>query len=186
MPAIHMDTTHPNAKRERDSAKPQEWWKLIEQYCVEHGPMVQRSARRFTGNDYDAEDVAQTVFLRLLHRGPFEGIRENPGGYLRRAAMRESISLLRSRKRRQAGCIPKPMEAGPEFTDHASRPDRKHEANARLEAALDQLDPEIVEMLVMHFRDGLSDTEIAKEFNMKRGTVSSILTRNCAKLEKIL
>jgi RNA polymerase sigma factor (sigma-70 family) len=211
MPAIHMDTTHPtsqglepadakcerdstkpqdakpqDAKRERDSAKPQEWWKLIEQYCVDHGPMVQRSARRLTGNDYDAEDVAQTVFLRLLHRQPFEGIRENPGGYLRRAAMRESISLLRSRKRRQAGRIPKPKDAGPEFIDNTTRPDRKHEANARLEEALDQLDPATVEMLVMHFRDGLSDTEIAKEFNMKRGTVSSILTRNRAKLEKIL
>jgi RNA polymerase sigma factor (sigma-70 family) len=175
-----------DAKREGDSAKPQEWWKLIEQYCVDHGAMVQRSARRLTGNDYDAEDVAQTVFLRLLHRQPFEGIRENPGGYLRRAAVRESISLLRSRKRRQAGRIPKPKDAGPEFTDNTTRPDRKHEANARLETALDQLDPDIVEMLVMHFRDGLSDTEIAKEFNMKRGTVSSILTRNRAKLEKIL
>ena len=41
-------------------------------------------------------------------------------------------------------------------------------------------------MLVMHFRDGLSDAEIATEFGMKRGTVSSILTRNRAKLEEIL
>jgi RNA polymerase sigma factor (sigma-70 family) len=169
-----------------EDAKLQDWWQLIEQYCVEHGVMVQRSARRWTGNDYDAEDVAQTVFVRLLHREPFEGIRENPGGYLRRAAMRESISLLPARKRRQTGRIPKPKEAGPEFTDNRTRPDLKHEADARLEAALTQLDPEIAEMLVMHFRDGLSDAEIAKEFGMKRGTVSSILTRNRAKLEEIL
>ena len=155
-----------------------EWWKLIEQYCADHGEMVERSARRVTGNDYDAEDVVQTVFVRLLHREPFEGIRENPGGYLRRAAMRESISLLRVRKRKQTGYIPKPKDAGPEFTDTRMRPDLRHEADARLEAALHQLDP--------HFRDGLSAAEIAKEFNMKRGTVSSILTRNRARLEKIL
>src|SRR5262249_7114335 len=99
---------------------------------------------------------------------------------------RESISLLRARRRRKMGHIPKPKDAGPEFTDHSMRPDRHYEADAKLEAALDQLEPEVAEMLVMHFRDGLSDAEIAKEFNMKRGTVSSILTRNRAKLEKLL
>ena len=182
MPAIHMDLTQPITQ----TMELAEWWKLVEQYCVDHGEMVQRSARRVTGNDYDAEDVAQTVFVRLLHREPFEGIRENPGGYLRRAAMNESISLLRARKRRQTGHIPKPKDAGPEFADNRTRPDLRHEADARLEAALDQLDPGIAEMLVMHFRDGLSDAEIAKEFNMKRGTVSSILTRNRAKFEEIL
>jgi RNA polymerase sigma factor (sigma-70 family) len=58
--------------------------------------------------------------------------------------------------------------------------------SARLDAAFEQLDPEIVEMLVMRFRDGLSDAEIPEEFNMKRGTVASILSRNRAKLEEIL
>ena len=163
-----------------------EWWKLVEQYCVEHGEMVRRSARYITGDDDHAEDVAQTVFVRLLHHEPFEGIRENPGGYLRRAAKRESISLLRARKRRNMRRIPKPKDAGPEFTDHSTRPDLNYDVEARLEAALDQLEPEAAEMLIMHFRDGLSDAEIAKEFNMKRGTVSSILTRSRAKLEQML
>jgi RNA polymerase sigma-70 factor (ECF subfamily) len=163
-----------------------EWWKLVEQYCVDYGAMVQRSARRITGNDFDADDVAQTIFMRLLHCDPFEGIGQNPGGYLRRAAMRESISLLRARKRRQMGWIPKPKDAGSEFTDNSAGPDTKYEVSARLEAAFEQLDPEIVEMLVMRFRDGLSDAEIAEEFNMKRGTVASILSRNRAKLEEIL
>ena len=101
-------------------------------------------------------------------------------------AKRESISLLRARKRRKTDRIPKTKDAGPEFTDHRKRPDRQYEAGARLEAALDQLQPEVAEILIMHFRDGLSDTEIAQELNMKRGTVSSILTRNRAKLEELL
>jgi RNA polymerase sigma-70 factor (ECF subfamily) len=163
-----------------------EWWKLIEQYCVEHGEKLRESAKRITGSEEDAEDVAQTVFLRLLHREPFDGIRENPAGYLRNAAKKESISLLRARKCRKADRIPKPKDAGPEFTDNSTRPDRQHEAGARLEAALDQLQPEVAEILIMHFRDGLSAAEIAEELNMKRGTVSSILTRNRAKLEELL
>jgi len=165
---------------------PEDWWKLVEQYCIEYGQMVQRSARRITGNDYDADDVAQTIFIRLLHRGYFEGIRQNPGGYLRRAAMRESISLLRARKRRQMGQIPKPKDAGTEFTDNNRRPDTQFELDARLNSALEQLEPAAVEMLIMHFRDGLSDAEIAREFNMKRGTVASMLSRNRARLEEIL
>ena len=148
--------------------------------------MVRRSARRITGNDYDAEDVAQTILMRLLHCETFEGIGENPGGYLRRAAMRESISLLRARNRRQAGRIPRAQDAGPECTDNRTRPDTQYEVDARLAAALEQLDAAVVEMLVMHFRDGLSDADIAKEFKMKRGTVASILSRNRAKLEEIL
>jgi RNA polymerase sigma factor (sigma-70 family) len=163
-----------------------EWWKLVEQYCVDYGELVRRSARRITGNDYDADDVAQTIFMRLLHRETFEGIGGNPGGYLQRAAMRESISLLRARKRRQMGRIPQPKDAGPEFTDNSTRPDMQYEVDARLDAAFEQLDPAVLEMLVMHVRDGLSDREIAKEFNMKRGTVASILSRNRAKLEEIL
>ena len=163
-----------------------EWWQLIEQYWVDHGEKVRESARRITGTDEDAEDVVQTIFLRLLHREPFDGIRENPAGYLRNAAKKESINLLRARKSRKVDRIPKPKDAGPEFTDNSTRPDRQHEAGARLEAALDQLEPEVAEMLMMHFRDGLSAAEIAKELDIKRGTVSSILTRNRAKLEELL
>jgi RNA polymerase sigma factor (sigma-70 family) len=100
--------------------------------------------------------------------------------------MREAISLLRARKRRQMAWIPKPDDAGPEFTDNSTRPDTQYEVDARLAAALEQLEPAVVEMLVMHLRDGLSDADIAKEFKMKRGTVASILSRNRAKLEEIL
>ena len=51
---------------------------------------------------------------------------------------------------------------------------------------MEQLEPAVVEMLVMHLRDGLTDAEIAKEFNMKRGTVASTLSRNRARLEELL
>lgn len=56
-----------------------------------------RIAYRITGSRSDAEDVLQTVFLRLApHRRDFT---PNAGGYLHRAAVNASLDLLRSRKR---------------------------------------------------------------------------------------
>ena len=56
-----------------------------------------RIAYRITGSHSDAEDVLQTVFLRLApQRRDFS---PNPGGYLHRAAVNASLDLLRSRKR---------------------------------------------------------------------------------------
>ena len=40
----------------------------LEQAFEEHHAMVFRTAYRITGNTSDAEDVLQTVFLRLLRR----------------------------------------------------------------------------------------------------------------------
>src|SRR5207249_11897120 len=59
---------------------------------------VFRTAYRVTGNAADAEDVLQTVFLRLA-RGPQVTTPENEEGYFARAAINASLDLLRSRKR---------------------------------------------------------------------------------------
>ena len=163
-----------------------EWQERIEQYYVDYAPLVERAARHVTGNDYDAEDVVQTVFIRLLQRDVFQGIEKNPAGYLHCAAVREAISLLRWRKRKKTSGIPKVKDAGPEFTDNRTRPDLQNDAAARLDAALAQLEPEVVEMLLLHLRDGYSAADIAKEFGMKRGTVASLLSRNRARLQEIL
>jgi hypothetical protein len=49
---------------------------------------VFRTAYRVTGSAADAEDVLQTVFMRLLRRQYAAALIESAGGYLRRAASR--------------------------------------------------------------------------------------------------
>ena len=116
----------------------------------------------------------------------FAGIEKNPAGYLHRAAVREAMSLLRWRKRKKTSEIPKIKDAGPEFTGNCTRPGLQNGAAAQLDAALAQFEPEVVEMLLLHLRDGYSAADIAQEFDMKRGTVASILSRNRARLQEIL
>src|SRR5215217_9020184 len=71
----------------------------------QHHEAVFRTAYRITGDAMDAEDVLQTVFVRLLRRddgreplAPEDGA----GRYLHRAAVNAALDLLRRRKRRPA------------------------------------------------------------------------------------
>ena len=57
-----------------------------------------RIAYRITGSQSDAEDVLQTIFLRLTPN-PQREFLPNAGGYLHRAAVNASLDLLRSRAR---------------------------------------------------------------------------------------
>ena len=56
-----------------------------------------RIAYRITGSRSDAEDVLQTIFLRLTPNR--RDLSPNPEGYLYRAAVNASLDLLRSRTR---------------------------------------------------------------------------------------
>ena len=65
----------------------------------EHYSALFRTAYRITGNQSDAEDVLQTIFLRLTPNGGRYDLSPNPQGYLHRAAVNASLDLLRRRKR---------------------------------------------------------------------------------------
>lgn len=58
-----------------------------------------RIAYRMTGNQSDAEDVLQTIFLRLTPNSARRDLSPNAGGYLHRAAVNASLDLLRKRTR---------------------------------------------------------------------------------------
>ncbi len=62
-----------------------------------HYEAVFRAALRVTGNPADAEDVLQTVFLRLLARGGDAEAAPLPAAYFRRAAVNAAVDLLRRR-----------------------------------------------------------------------------------------
>src|SRR5213592_1842529 len=71
----------------------------IEKAFLENHEMVYRAAFRITGNASDAEDVLQTLFLRLVRR---EWIPDRQAGwpaYLHRAAVNIAVDIIRGRAR---------------------------------------------------------------------------------------
>src|SRR5262245_22970670 len=76
---------------------PQEFEDIFE----EHYPLVFRTAYGVTGRVEDAEDVVQTIFLRLLQRETTRDFIKNPPGYLYRAAINLSLTVVQTRRRRE-------------------------------------------------------------------------------------
>lgn len=133
----------------------------------QHSATVYRTALRVTGNPADAEDVLQTVFMRLLHQdGINHGQEEN---YLRRAATNASIDIIRKRQSHKESDI----EDAPPLAAPASDALQKE----RVRRALAKLDPEDAQLFVLRNLDGYSYDELADQFRIERGTVASRLHR---------
>src|SRR4051812_33057023 len=61
-----------------------------------------RVSYRITGSESDAEDVLQTIFLRLAPGWSERDLSPNPRAFLYRAAINASLDIVRSRKRANA------------------------------------------------------------------------------------
>ena len=69
-----------------------------EQLFELHHERVFLAAYRVSGNVQDAEDVLQSVFLKLLSRAPADTV-DTAASYLCRAAINASLDILRKRRR---------------------------------------------------------------------------------------
>ena len=91
---------------------------LSELFAMHHRRVLM-AAYRITGSMADAEDVAQSVFLRLA--GSDEFAVSNAGSYLYRAAINGGLDLLRSRN--TAASEPLDLAAGMASEGRGSRPE---------------------------------------------------------------
>jgi RNA polymerase sigma factor (sigma-70 family) len=64
-----------------------------------HYTFLYRTSYAVTRRAEDAEDVVQTIFLRLIRREVPPDLEQNPRAYLYRAAVNLSLNSIRSRKR---------------------------------------------------------------------------------------
>jgi RNA polymerase sigma-70 factor, ECF subfamily len=70
----------------------------LERIFREHHALVFRAAYRVTGNPTDAEDVLQTVFLRMVKRDPAAEPVGNMASFLHRSAVNAALDLMRTRQ----------------------------------------------------------------------------------------
>ena len=156
----------------------------FEDLYLEHCQLVYRTAYAITGNRQDAEDVLQRIFVKLLERRLTVDVLEHPARYLHRAAVNLSLNVVRERKRRTLEDlddleIPAPPDV------RAEARDREHR-HGRLMAAMAGLKPRALEILVMHYKLGYSDAQIAALLGTSRGVVAVTLYRIRARLRQLL
>ena len=138
---------------------------LYERHC----DAVFQAALRVTGNPADAEDVLQTVFLRVLSRSEQDDAAGRPGAYFRRAAVNAAVDLLRRRT----------VHAETAYDDSAP-----HAAveptlllKVQLRRAIATLDTDDATLFLLRHVEGFSNQELADEFQLEKNNVAVRLHR---------
>jgi RNA polymerase sigma-70 factor (ECF subfamily) len=144
----------------------------------EHQSMVFRTAYRITGNAADAEDVLQTVFLRMARREDSADAIEHPENYLRRAAVHAALDLVRARRSGAELDLDRLPAAG-------SQPD-SGDLREVLRRALSELPARSAEIFTLRFFEGLTNPEIAEALGMSSISVAVTLHRTRGILKKKL
>jgi RNA polymerase sigma-70 factor (ECF subfamily) len=133
----------------------------------EHHNFVYRTAYSIVGRVEDADDVVQTVFLRLLRREFPPDLTKNPKGYLYRAAFNAAVSVIRSRRRRDLESV-----EDVETPAASPMPDVDEDARRALYDAIGQLRPTAAQILILRYVHDYDLAQIAKTLGTTRGTVA--------------
>lgn len=148
----------------------------FEQVARAYGDTLFRVAYHAVGSRPDAEDVTQTVLLKLYqYSGVFEN-EEHMKHWLLRVAVNESRRLLRSAWRRNTT----PLE---DWDDPAE--ERGSEESDVLQAVM-ALEPKYRLSVYLHYYEGCSVKEIAQALRANPSTVQTWLQRAREKLRTAL
>lgn len=157
-----------------------------EEIVSTHSGRVYRLAYRLTGNQHDAEDLTQEVFVRVFRSlstytpGTFEG-------WLHRITTNLFLDMVRRKQRIRFDALGEDAaerlpsrEPSPQQVFHDTHFD------ADVQQALDTLAPEFRAAVVLCDIEGLSYEEIAATLGVKLGTVRSRIHRGRSHLRKAL
>lgn len=160
----------------------------LESLFQQHHDRVFRAAWRVTGSPADAEDVLQTVFLRMARGSQSTTILENPESYFTRAAVNASLDLLRARKRSIAVAIDDiENRAAPIELVTARNPESNQqdsELRDLIRQAVSRLGPTAGQMFALRYFEGYDNGEIGKLMNTSALVVGVTLHRARMRLRK--
>jgi RNA polymerase sigma-70 factor, ECF subfamily len=149
----------------------------VERMFREHHTGVLRAAYRITGNSSDAEDVLQTVFMRLVRRAPDAPPMGNVAAYLHRSAVNAALDLVRDR--REAKRVSIDTQA-PHLASQEAPADARQQARELRECirrAIGRLAPRTGEVFALHYFEGYSNAQIAEMLDLSPGGVGVTLHR---------
>jgi RNA polymerase sigma-70 factor, ECF subfamily len=132
--------------------------------------IIWRIARRYTGNDEDARDICQTVFLKLLDAASRYKIFSTFRTYLFRITNNVCIDHYR-KKRPEADDSIETMDTAPLPNETFE----KNERNRQLQHALTQLTERQRRAIVLRYDADLSVREIAASMHVSEKAVERLL-----------
>src|SRR5882757_9108321 len=161
---------------------PPSWDEIVR----EHADRVYRLAYRLTGNQHDAEDLTQEVFVRVFRSlstytpGTFEG-------WLHRITTNLFLDMVRRRARIRFDALPE--DAGDRLASREAGPEQAYDQmnlDPEIQSALDALPADFRVAVVLCDLEQLSYEEIAATLGIKVGTVRSRIHRGRVLLREAL
>jgi len=165
----------------------------FEMFVRNYQHMVFTTAVRLLGNEADAEDISQTVFLKAFER--FDQLEHNPavGGWLKSVTTNLSLNHLtryRARWRFFTDIIDE--ESGVDYAETLAAPDTREQSLTEsewrdlLEAAIHKLPVAQRAPLVLFHFENFSYEEIASRLMVSLGKVKSDIHRARLRLRRYL
>jgi RNA polymerase sigma factor (sigma-70 family) len=148
-----------------------------------YGPLVFKAAYRVLGDASQAEDVQQTVFLRLLETQPSKV--DSWPAYLTASAVRGAIDLLR-RQQRWWRILPLWDSQEPATEESPEHIGIEHERGKRLRKALAKLPRREAQCFSLRHLEGMEISEIAIATELSENNVHVTLHRARRRLEECL
>ena len=142
---------------------------------------VYRTAFGILGNESDAQDASQNVFLYLLRKPSSLRRVSVTGAWLHTAAANAAVSILRTKSRqlRQEGAVARErMKTVHEDVGHGAA----HEATPHLRRLVADLPEKLRTVVTLHYFQGLSCTELADVVPCSVSAATTRLERARAKL----
>lgn len=149
-----------------------------------HTALVVGSVRRIAGNNHDAEDVVQDVFLEAYRASQKAEIRNWPG-FLRRLATRRAIDRLRRRRTRP---FDEPTTEATEAVDTSPQPHQNAAADElarRLRGAIALLPRTQAEVFSMRCFEVMTYQQIADTLGISSNAVGLALHKARTRLQAL-
>jgi RNA polymerase sigma-70 factor (ECF subfamily) len=157
---------------------PSSWARLL----VDKGPTLANYFLRRVSHRWDAQDLVQEVYLRLLRNGQGDASEvRNPEAYLftvaanlvkEHAQMKQRAPISSEGLEDVIERLATPCDAGADV-DRALR-------RERLATLIGRLSPKCRAVLVMHYRDDLSYREIAEQLSISTNMVKKYIVKGLA------
>lgn len=145
--------------------------RLVDTYA----DLILRLSYTYLNHTQDAQDICQTVFLKLLEKAPAFQSPEHEKAWIIRTTANACKDLLKSHWRKTTA----PLEAA------AAVPAPQPEEGSLL-AAVNLLPPQYRAVIYLYYYEGYSAKEIARLLGSNPATVSTRLRRGRARLKALL
>lgn len=160
-------------------------------FVLNYQDMVYSTAVRLLGNNADAEDIAQEVFIKAYEHFPrFENI-QNIGGWLKRITINLALNHLSRYRAKwlffsEMTAAESSAEFEIEYVDESASLPEENEKRRILDKLLMSLPPKQRVPLVLYHYEGLSYEEIAAHLGVSLGKVKTDIHRGREALKKMI